>query len=195
MSESLLEIDALLLEVPGDSPAGDESAYGYHLRADINELRREEAASDFEDSTRPEQLKRADWPAVLRVCQDALQHEAKDLRLVCNLLEALVKVHGFAGLKEGLTLLTRLLDDCWFRLLPPLEENDCEARAVMLENMLDDQDRGILFPNVVRRAPLFGTEEARFGLSDWLRAGQMEKSTEKEEIQHALEITPSDRIE
>lgn len=197
MNESTLNLDTLLAPIPGDQPAGDESAYRYYLRDQISELRREEVATDFDDATRPAQLKRADWPAVIRLCEETLQSKAKDLRVACHLLEALVKQRGFAGLRDGLALIVRLLDECWDGLLPPLENGDAEERAVMLQNLLDDPDRGVLFPNVVRRAPLFGTDEARFSLSDWTRMGTMEKGPDKEEIQRALELTPStwtDRI-
>ena len=195
MNDTPIDFETLLLELPGDKPAGDESAYGYHLRSEINELRREELPSDFDDATRPEELKKSDWEGIVTLCTEALQHEAKDLRVACHLLEALVKLRGFQGLEDGLTLLNKMLVECWDRLVPALEDNDCEERSVLLANMLDDQDRGILFPHVVRSAPLFGTEENRYGLADWKRAGHLAASVEKEEIQRALEVTPSDWIE
>ena len=197
MNDSTLNFDDLLAPIHGEQPAGDESAYRYYLRDQINELRREEIATDFDDATRPAQLKRADWPAVVQLCEETLQCKAKDLRVACHLLEALVKLRGFSGLRDGLTLLVRLLDECWEGLLPPLENGDAEERAVMLQNLLDDPDRGVLFPNIVRGAPLFGTDEARFSLAEWTRIGTMEKGPEKEEIQRALNLTPAswtDRI-
>ena len=195
MNDSTLDFDTLLTPISGENPAGDATAYQYYLREQINELRREELPSDFDDATRPAQLKRADWEAVARLCEETLQTKAKDLRVVCHLLEALVKLRGFAGLRDGLTLLVRMLDECWSALLPPLDNGDSEERAVMLENLLDDPDRGVLFPHVVRNAPLFGTAEAEYSLAEWTRIGATGSAEEREQLQKALENTPANKNE
>src|SRR5687767_15149925 len=102
---SVLDIDALLAPMAGDNPAGSPQAYAFAVREQIEKLRAEERPEDFDDATRPEQLKRADWPGVVKLAEQALTTQSKDVRIVCHLLEGLVKVHAFAGLRDGLVLL------------------------------------------------------------------------------------------
>jgi type VI secretion system protein ImpA len=156
MSESsALDIDALLAPIPGAKPAGDATAYSYRLREKLGNLRVEERPEDFDDATRPEQLKRADYPAVVRLATEALTSQSKDLRIVCHLIEALAKSSGFAGLRDGLCLLKRLIAECWDRLEPSIEDGDLDARSSPLANLLDDPDRGFCFPNTIRQLPVF----------------------------------------
>ena len=155
MPESLsLDIDSLLLPIPGDKPAGDATAYPYRLREKLSDLRIEERAEDFDEATRPPQLKRADFASVIRLGTIALTKEAKDLRIACHLIEALTKTQGFIGLQQGLRLLKRLLSECWDRLEPNIDDGDLDSRASPIANLLDDSSRGFCFPNTVRAVPI-----------------------------------------
>src|ERR1700722_13116862 len=105
---SPLDLDKLLEPLAGNNPAGDAQAYAYTIRQQLDELRKDESPEDFDDATRPEHLKKADWPAVDKLCQQALTQQSKDLRIACHLAEAQVKLRGFAGLHDSLALLRRL---------------------------------------------------------------------------------------
>ena len=129
-------------------------AYAYRLREQIQELRREQRPEDFDDATRPAELKQADWPGLVQACRDALVGEAKDLRIACHLVEGLVKTEGFAGLRDGLALIGQMIDECWDRLNPRDHDGDLASAAELLANMLDDSHRGIRFPISVRLIPL-----------------------------------------
>jgi type VI secretion system protein ImpA len=150
-----LDVASLLAPVPGPRPAGDATAYPYRLREQLGKLRTEERAEDFDDATRPAQLKRADYAGIVRVASEALTTQTKDLRVACHLIEALAKSCGFAGLRDGLCLLKRLVAECWDRLEPNIDYGDLDARSSPLANLLDDPDRGFCFPNTVRQLPVF----------------------------------------
>lgn len=150
-----LDIEALLQPIPGDKPAGDATAYPYRLREQLIDLRQEERADDFDDATRPDQLKRSDFAGIVRIATSALTEQTKDVRLACHLIEALTRTRGFAGLRDGLNLLKRLLSECWDRLEPAIDDGDLEARSSPIANLLDDPDRGFCFPNTVRLTPIF----------------------------------------
>lgn len=177
----VIDLASLLLPIPGDNPAGSPQAYAFEIREQLEVMRTEERPEDFDDATRPEQLKKADWPGLVQKTQEALVSQSKDLRLACHLIEGLTRVQGFAGLKAGLELLCGLVEQCWDRVNPPLEEDDPESRSLPLINMLDDADRGIRFPNVVRSVPTFGSLEGGFSLLDWnrLRANADPESGER----------------
>lgn len=164
------ELDPLLAPLPGDHPAGDSTAYAYYLRREIEELRREELPEDFDDATRPPELKRADWNAVIERSTKALCEEAKDLRIACHLIEAWARTESFTGVHRGLALLTRMVEECWDRVLPDIDDGDLDARGAPLANMLDDPMRGIRFPNTVRQLPLFSSGKTALSFQEWKQA-------------------------
>lgn len=157
MAESpTLDIESLLLPIPGDKPAGDATAYPYRLREKLSDLRMEERSEDFDDATRPAQLKHADFSGIIKLATEALTTQTKDLRIACHLIEALTHTQGFIGLWQGLCLLRRMLDECWDRLEPNIDDGDLDSRASPIVNLLDDPYRGFCFPNTVRAVPVAG---------------------------------------
>src|SRR5581483_11469050 len=96
-----LDFDALLTPIPGENPAGQPLPFA--VRQDLEMGRREVDDPDLP----PEDQKKADWRLVARVAQEALQNTTKDLLVAARLTEALVKLGGFAGARDGLRLLRR----------------------------------------------------------------------------------------
>jgi len=86
------------------------------------------------DPARSDQ-KVADWPRVEELASEILAHESKDLRVAFYLLEAKLKRHGFAGLRDGIVILRSLIERFWdLGLHPkPLEGNGLPERARPLE--------------------------------------------------------------
>ena len=195
VSATNLDLDALLAPLAGDKPAGDPQAYAYTIRDQLDELRKNENPEDFDDATRPEHLKKADWPAVARLCQDALTQQAKDVRIACHLAGAQVKLNGFAGLRDALDLLARMTADCWDRILPSVEDGDLDSRGEPLSNMLDDGERGIRFPNVVRSVPLFGHHDAARSFQDWVLLRTAGDAGAKDAFDKAVANTPIEQLQ
>lgn len=189
---SVIDVEALLAPVPGDSPAGDARAYVRSLREQFEALRQEERPEDFDDATRPAVLKKPDWPKLKQAAQDALRDTAKDVRVACHLLEALAKCDGFAGVCDGLVLLQRLLDECWDRLIPDIEDGDLDSRAAPLANMLDDPDRGLRFPTSVRFIPLLGSQRDGAGL---IECNRLRQSSDQEELKAFDDLLDSTSVE
>ena len=188
--QGLLDIDALLAPIPGDEAAGNERAYARGLRDQLIELRREEHADDFDDAMRPAELKRADWNGVVQLASETLISTTKDLRVVCHLIEAVTKLHGFVGLHEGLMLLRRLVEECWDNLNPRMDDGDVETRVAPLVNMLDDPHRGICLPLSVQTIPLIYSGRDSYGLIQWNRAKQLRDPKTEEALTNAVMHTP-----
>lgn len=116
------EWEHLLAPLPSQSPVGEFLLYeGTYDK--IKEARRE----DDTTLTRHEwdtELKKADWPQVRQLCLEALTHRSKDLQIAVWLIEALLHLHGYKGLKTGLQLLIQLSETYWDNLYPPLDETD-----------------------------------------------------------------------
>ncbi len=164
-----VDLETLLRPVPGDHPEGDASHFALTLAPALRELRREESQDEFTDATRPAVLKRADWAEVARQCEESLREKAKDLRTACHLTEAWTRCEGLAGLSQGLELLAQLVESCWDRLTPLEGDDPVESRGVPLANLLDDPDRGVCFPSLLRTLPLLGESESPLSFVAWTR--------------------------
>ena len=165
-SPPLLDLDVLLSPIAADKPAGDPLPFA--IRAKLDDLRKEIDPNQFDpdDPLRPEAPKKADWQGIVRTAQDTLAKTSKDLLVAVRLTEALVKQNGFAGLRDSLQLLRRLLVDCWDRLLPPVDDGDLDIRAAPF-NWLDDTDRGGRFPTTLRMVPLVAQSGQWYTWQNW----------------------------
>src|SRR5205807_5490807 len=108
----------------------------------------------------PTEYKRADWPAIISLAQDILKNTSKDLLVAARLTEALTRDSGFSGLRDGMHLLRLLVEQCWDRLNPSIEDGDLEVRAGPF-HWIADAEKGARFPNSLRRVPLIVDEKSR----------------------------------
>jgi len=193
-SPPLLEFDALLAPIPGDNPAG--SGMPFAAREKLEEARKEVNPDDYDagDPTRPAEAKSADWAAIERLTKQALAEQCKDLLVAARLTEALVKRHGFTGLRDGLHLLRRMIGDCWDRITPSIEDGDLEMRAGPF-NWLDEADRGACFPVSVRRAPLVANGDEAYGWLDWRQVQDGKGPVTQQAFEGALQATPRDQLQ
>jgi type VI secretion system protein ImpA len=81
------------------------------------------------------EAKVADWRAVIETATEALAKKTKDLQIAAWLTRALVKRHGFAGLRDGFHLLRELQERFWDSLYPEMEDGDVEVRTGPLEGL------------------------------------------------------------
>src|SRR6185369_13143790 len=97
-----IEIDALLLPLEGETPAGN--TVPFVLRKKMDDARKEVNPDSFaeDDPRRPEQPIVADWAAIQQMTTETLARTSKDLMLAARLTEALVKRFGFGGARDGL---------------------------------------------------------------------------------------------
>ncbi len=187
---SILDIDALLAPIPGDDPSGGPVAFS--LREKLDLARKEINPDDFKanDPMRPSEPKRADWPGIFQQTTEALLHSSKDLMLVARLVEALTCLHGFGGLRDGLRLARRLVEEAWDRIRPVIEEpDDLETRGAAF-NWLDDTDRGALFPSRVRAARLLDSPVGPINWNDWNLTKTGKGKLSVEDFEKAVDAAP-----
>lgn len=122
----ITNLETLLAPIPGDNPAGENLAYD-SVVDEIREARR--ADEDLEQGEWKRDLKAADWPKVVALASNALATRTKDLQIAAWLTEALVKLHGLSGLRDGLVVSRELLKRYWEKLYPEIEDENLEARA------------------------------------------------------------------
>lgn len=81
--------------------------------------------------------KSANWPLALELTTAMLRERSKDLQLAMWLTEANLKLHGFAGLRDGLWLTRELMTRFWDAGLYPVIEDGPEDRAGPFEWLND----------------------------------------------------------
>lgn len=116
----------LLEPIPGDNPAGQDVTYEL-IVDELQEARREDLDVPQGDWERP--LKRADHATAVKIAEEILATRSKDLAIAAWLTESHLYVEGFAGLREGLSLVLHMLEQFWDHLYPELENDDLELRA------------------------------------------------------------------
>jgi type VI secretion system protein ImpA len=190
-SDPLLDFAALLapLDKTDDEgnprPAGEPVGYG--LRQKLDAARKDEEPNP-DDPTGAPVARKVDWAGIARTAQEQLTGSSKDFLLGARLTEALTKLHGFAGLRDGLHLLADLVDQCWDRVHPtPDEGESMEVRAGSF-HWLSDPDRGARFPNTVREVPLVQVDDRRLSLMDWKRAAANQGEVPLDDFDRALPV-------
>jgi len=120
----------ILYPIAGSNPSGRDLRYAT-VYDKIKEARRED--DELAQGAWQHERKTADHTAVIRLAQEAIATESKDLQLAAWLTGSLLKAQGIPGLLDGLTLAGGLIEAFWDTLYPPLEEGDAELRAAPLE--------------------------------------------------------------
>ena len=124
--QAMIDLEALLAPIPGENPSGSNLLYS-GLHDQVREARRADDTLAQGEWKRDQKV--AEWPLVFKLTTDALASRTKDLQLAAWLTEALVNLHGFSGLADGLKLMRGLLEKFWDTLYPEIDEGDLEARA------------------------------------------------------------------
>ena len=123
---AVIDIDAMLRPVSEESPSGENLRYS-GVYDEITEARR--ADDDLNQGEWQTELKIADFSRVTDLAVDSLTSRTKDLQIAAWLSEALLKQHGFVGLRDSMKLLTGLQANFWDALHPEIDEGDMEGRA------------------------------------------------------------------
>ena len=144
-SPQTIDFDTLLAPISGDNPAGEYLRYEGTYDTLQEQMREDD---NLEQGDWQRETKAAEWRAVITTATEALATKSKDLQLAAWLTRALVKRHGFAGLRDGFQLLRELQERFWDQLYPELEDGDAEFRA----GPFDGLNSGL--PLFIRQIPL-----------------------------------------
>ncbi len=154
--------EGLLNPIPGDNPSGKTLRYDA-VYDKIREARREEDLLPQGEWSR--EVKKADFPLVIKLASEALATKSKDLQLAAWLTEAVMFRDHIAGLREGLDLLRGFMETFWDTLYPEIDDGDLEFRAGPLGWVGSKLDAG------VRRLPLTKSKLDFFKYQESRRVG------------------------
>jgi type VI secretion system protein ImpA len=154
LSAKIIDIDSLLNAVPGDNPAGID------LRADPSQTSTFRQIKDARQKARQLE-KRAEedgqksvesielWRLIRDKGLDVLRRESKDLEIVASLIEALLRLDGFAGLHEGVRTARELVERFWDHVYPRPDDEGKETTVLPLIRL-----DGEVLAGAVRRVPI-----------------------------------------
>ncbi|SEA23444.1 type VI secretion system protein TssA [Microbulbifer marinus] len=161
---SVIDIDDLVAPISDGQPTGidireDRSPTSdyYTIKDARNSARAAERSALFDDSD-ADLL--APWRDVAKSAEKILSKQSKDLEVAAWYTEALIRLHGFTGLRDGFALIDRLVADHWEGLYPEPDEDGLETKVAPLTGLNGDGGDGtLLLP--IRSADI--TREGDYG--------------------------------
>lgn len=147
-SQAIVDIHSLLLPVSEDNPVGIDiredssptSTY-YTIKDARNSARAAERNNMFDESS-----SEADesWRKILELAPEILKNDAKDLEIASWYTEALIRRHGFSGLKAGFSIIKQMIEQYWENLYPLPDEDGIETRVSALTGLNGEGAEGVL---------------------------------------------------
>jgi type VI secretion system protein ImpA len=157
----VLDLESHLVPIASDRPSGQSLSYEPEYDA-LREARRSEDDTLQGDWKR--NAKTAHWDEVVELGLDLLRRRSKDLQIAAWVTEALTKLHGFAGLRDGLRLLHSIQQAFWDSCYPEIEDGDLERRQSPYLFL----NAGNTIPLSIRSLPLTeGFSEQRYSYLRW----------------------------
>lgn len=207
-SPDILDFERLLAPIPGEVPTGVElmedkspsstffavreavkSARDAELRMRKKEVmdRIKEAHEDRAEADHAfrETVEPPDWQKVYDLAVETLATKSKDLWIAAWLIDALTRLHGFAGLRDGFRLIRELCEKYWDGIHPePADGTDYERTVSQLNGLAN----GAL---AVPMAEIPLTEETSVGpfrSTDYIEAKELEKITDQKQRESQLSL-------
>lgn len=161
-SARVIDLESLLAPIAGDDPCG------VSLRWDslYDQIRTARTVEEGVLGDGASTSNRVNWAEIARLAISALAERSKDLMIAAWLTEALLALHGFAGVRDGLSLIHGLLTRYGDGVFPLPDDGDLEPRIAPLVWLMD-ADRGARLPNRLREIPFFPDAEDVFSWAYW----------------------------
>lgn len=155
MGSSVLDFEAIQRPVPGKARAGAnlrgkaDSAY-YSVKEKRTAARDAERKAETDAEKQQGYFVAAEWREVRSLALRTLQDSSKDIDLVAWLIEALCRLEGFAGLRDGFRLARGLVEEFWDELWPRPDEDGALGRLVQIIALNGEDSAGTLITPIAR---------------------------------------------
>ena len=169
-SPTIIDIEGLTQAIAEDRPQGEDlradrsptSDY-YTIKDARNNARAAERANMFDEDGGADTL--GLWKPVADLAPKILTATSKDLEVVSWYIEALVRLHGFPGLRDGFSLTRTLVENFWDQLYPEPDEDGLETKVGSLSGLNGDGGEGTLLTPI--RNAAITTQGTRGEFSYW----------------------------
>jgi type VI secretion system protein ImpA len=172
-SKEVLDLPKLCSALAGDQPTGLDP------RSDTSPKSPYYAAKDARNAARAVERKITagstdvsppNWGPVRDLSVKILAEQAKDLEIATYLIEALVRMQGFAGLRDGFRLARGLVEQFWEALYPLPDEDGLETRVAPLTGLNGADAEGTLIGPIARVPITEGSNAGPYAFCDYQQA-------------------------
>jgi type VI secretion system protein ImpA len=147
-SPQVVDVSSLVQPISADNAVGldlrqdttPQSLYS-RIRDARKAARAAERSNVFDDgSTEADEH----WRQVFDLAPQALKASSKDLEIACWYTESLIRKAGFAGLRDGFSLIRQLIENFWDNIYPLPDEDGIETRVAALTGLNGEGAEGVL---------------------------------------------------
>lgn len=180
-TEQVLDVDALLAPLSPEAPSGvdlreDSSAQSIYYRLkDLRSTAR--AAERRSDAGEEGDGAQAEWRQLYDLTQQALAEQSKDLEVACWLVEALVRRHGFAGLRDGIVLVCGLFENFADNLHSLQDEEGLETFLAPLSGLNGLEGEGTLI-QPIRKVPITSGGDEPYAFFHYAQGEDLDRLTD-----------------
>mgnify|MGYP002623483919 CR=1 FL=1 len=183
-SPEILQFEQLLAPISDERPGGVElkddsslSALYYQIkdaREAARTAERQAMQALFADEGEDIQVERPDWQSVQRLAEQVIAEHSKDLWVVAWLIEALTRLHGFAGLRDGFRLARELSYRYWDSIHPEPDEDGYAHTVAQLAGLNGEEAEGALIRPIEDIPITAGTTYSGLSSADYKEAIDLE---------------------
>ncbi|WP_111642403.1 type VI secretion system protein TssA [Marinimicrobium alkaliphilum] len=178
-SERVIDLDALLAPIAETTPAGNDPREDASPQSLYQTLKRERSSARAAERKTVhdgnDQEADSHWQNVLSMAPTLIQEQAKDLEVASWLTEALVRKHGFRGLRDAFALIHGLVQNFWNDLYPRPDEDGIETRVAPLSGLNGEGAEGVLIAPIRKVSITEGNPPAPFSLWQYQQALDIQK--------------------
>jgi type VI secretion system protein ImpA len=185
-SPSVFDFDALL------APIGDGEPTGPDLRRDFSTTNLYRRLKEARTAARRAETRavwddgggggdKPDWRQLFNDGQQLLANQSKDLEVAAWTVEAAVREHGFAGLRDGFRLCRELVERYWDNLHPnpdpdePEDEDEGLIRVAAIAGLNGEESEGTLIAPILAVSIVETDEFGPLGVSAYEQAAVIER--------------------
>jgi type VI secretion system protein ImpA len=140
-SPAVIDIELLAQPIDGESPTGLDMHLSSSFDSEFQKIK--DARNTARDVERAAISNGGDseirdythWKQVSSLSQTILINTSKDLDVCAWLLESLARLHDFVGIRDGATLIERLVSEYWNDIFPLPDEDGIETRLASLNSL------------------------------------------------------------
>ena len=189
-SPDVIDIDSLLIPISEEAPTGldvreDPSPTSIYqaIKSERNQARAAERQSvhDGESSEAA-----SHWRQITELAPQIIGPQSKDLEVASWYAEAMLRRHGFAGLRDAFRLIDGMLSNFWETIHPMPDEYGIETRVSCLSGLNGEGAEGVLIAPIRKVALTEGDFPGPFSLWQYRQALQAQKSPDEQTRQSKI---------
>jgi type VI secretion system protein ImpA len=179
-SPEIIDLARLLAPIAGESPAGSDIRQDSSPTSHYHSIKtaRSAARAAERNSVHDGDTTEADehWRKIISLAPEILANQSKDLEIASWFTEALIRRHGFQGLRDAFQLIQGLVENFWEHLYPMPDEDGMETRIAPLSGLNGEGAEGVLIAPI-RKVPITeGHDPGPFSFWQYQQALDVQRS-------------------